>query len=278
MPEELQTTLYDLFGYLIPGFVATAALVALFWCLFQPDQPLLTVDLNWFVVILVSIAAYMLGHVVQAVANRLPWTSRPAGAKYLSDWPALDPPPADKGTPARSRLGAPRLAILRWRTSSSSLQLPAHLLDLAAHEAHVTIEVGSTGAVARPLDGKKVPTTDAQTLFEFYDEMVGQRGVPSRREIYLALEGFYRGLHVAGLLLAISLGILFIWTVLGNRPLRLTYSLPPISAPQLLFFLAISILALTLSFQRYERFQRYRVQLAVLAFLILRKTPHVPQE
>jgi hypothetical protein len=68
---DIQVTLYDIFGYLLVGLAAFASLSVLTWALVFPTarlrEPHLT-SADWFAVLVVS---YILGHLVQAVANAL---------------------------------------------------------------------------------------------------------------------------------------------------------------------------------------------------------------
>jgi len=71
LKDNLRFTLYEIFGYVIPGLPTEAALVFIYWFLFHADHPLqiatgtlLSVD---FAAVLLF--AYLLGHSVQAVAN-----------------------------------------------------------------------------------------------------------------------------------------------------------------------------------------------------------------
>lgn len=73
--SELRVTLYDLFGYLAPGLVALTGLGLFFWAVLdsglKPDGDLKAVV--WTALLLI---AYLLGHVIQAIANVTP------GLKY----------------------------------------------------------------------------------------------------------------------------------------------------------------------------------------------------
>jgi hypothetical protein len=69
MFKDLQVTLYEVFGYLIPGMVNLWALVILYWALFFPAQ-IVAVDIPtgelWVAFLVV---AYIAGHMAQAVGN-----------------------------------------------------------------------------------------------------------------------------------------------------------------------------------------------------------------
>ena len=69
MLKDIQVTLYDIFGYLFPGFLFLAAMAILFWVIFMPSVPVsfpaYTLE-NWVVI---TIGAYIAGHMLQAIAN-----------------------------------------------------------------------------------------------------------------------------------------------------------------------------------------------------------------
>jgi hypothetical protein len=71
MLKDIQVTLYDIFGYLLPGFIFLAGIAMLFWAIFMPSAPIqlstISVD-NWIVIL---VGAYIAGHMVQAIANLL---------------------------------------------------------------------------------------------------------------------------------------------------------------------------------------------------------------
>jgi hypothetical protein len=72
MFKDIQVTLYDIFGYLLPGAVVFAALTILTWSIFWPSHRLAlestipTVELVGLVV-----AMYIAGHLVQGLGNVL---------------------------------------------------------------------------------------------------------------------------------------------------------------------------------------------------------------
>jgi membrane protein implicated in regulation of membrane protease activity len=69
MFKDLQVTLYEVFGYLIPGMVNLGALAVLFWALFFPAQ-VVAFDIPtgelWVAFLVV---AYIAGHMAQGVGN-----------------------------------------------------------------------------------------------------------------------------------------------------------------------------------------------------------------
>lgn len=71
MLNNFAFTLYEVFGYLLPGGVVLAALVTLYWAVFAPQMPLSLVDLQAGMVTWVAVifASYLLGHAAQALGN-----------------------------------------------------------------------------------------------------------------------------------------------------------------------------------------------------------------
>ena len=68
--KALQVTLYDIFGYLVPGAITLAALTILYWSAFEsiPFQIKSISALEWTILAVVS---YLFGHLIQAIANHL---------------------------------------------------------------------------------------------------------------------------------------------------------------------------------------------------------------
>jgi hypothetical protein len=69
--KQIELTLYEIFGYLVPGAVFAGGIGLLFWAIFFP-QSSIEFDLKtpevW---ISFLVAAYLAGHVVQALGNQL---------------------------------------------------------------------------------------------------------------------------------------------------------------------------------------------------------------
>src|SRR5438132_6695512 len=73
MLGNLAFTLYELFGYLLPGGLVLLGLVILYWSIFVPGVPLSIATfepglVTWASLVIVS---YLLGHAVQGVSNTL---------------------------------------------------------------------------------------------------------------------------------------------------------------------------------------------------------------
>ncbi len=73
MVEKLAFTLYEVFGYLLPGSVALIGFMFLYWAVFAPTVPLGVANFqpSFLMWSLIAIASYLLGHAAQAVANRI---------------------------------------------------------------------------------------------------------------------------------------------------------------------------------------------------------------
>jgi len=71
--EKIAITLYDIFGYLIPGLAGLAALTVVFWALFFPEAaiPILAWHLGTAGYTAIAVVAYCLGHVLQAFSALL---------------------------------------------------------------------------------------------------------------------------------------------------------------------------------------------------------------
>jgi hypothetical protein len=72
MLENFALTLYELFGYLLPGGIALLGFTVLYWTLFVPQLPLGIGGFSpgvalWTGIVVVS---YVLGHAAQAVGNK----------------------------------------------------------------------------------------------------------------------------------------------------------------------------------------------------------------
>lgn len=73
MKPDIRLSVYDFLGFVFPGFVTLASLLLAWWAITQDgallEVPKVTIN-AWAVFIVVS---YFLGHLIQGVANRLPF-------------------------------------------------------------------------------------------------------------------------------------------------------------------------------------------------------------
>lgn len=87
MFKDIQVTLYDIFGYLLPGAVLLLAVALVFWTLFWPRASLnLPSTLPALAMTTMLFAAYLVGHLTQAIGNLLEKVS-PGRAKLDEEVP-----------------------------------------------------------------------------------------------------------------------------------------------------------------------------------------------
>src|SRR5262249_21614848 len=71
--EKLSFTLYEVFGYFLPGVVGVTAIAIVFWALFLPTAPVPvhTVELSKLWYFILVIVSYYGGHVLQGISRSL---------------------------------------------------------------------------------------------------------------------------------------------------------------------------------------------------------------
>ncbi len=85
--KELKLTLYDVFGYFIPGALVFVALCDFYWASFWPKVPFVIADSPLALWIAAAFAAYLFGHLGQSLGNCLSWIfpgNRKSGGLNLS--------------------------------------------------------------------------------------------------------------------------------------------------------------------------------------------------
>lgn len=223
MLNNLQATLYETFGYLLPGSVFLLGMAILFWAIYLPRMPFVPVELSLQWQLVLILLAYFVGHLNQALANLL--------AKLL---PSSETIALSKGFPG---------------------SLPDDLIKV------VRLKVSE-------MLGVELKDISPEWLFRICDETLLQRGNCSDREIYQYREGFYRGLTLSFLGLAISLTVR---AIIPGAALQIIRAVQPISIAELLFFIILALLGSWLTFRRYRRFGIYRVTHAIIGFLALQE-------
>lgn len=84
MINDLKVTLYDIFGYLLPGCIFMAGVLLLIWALIYPSQPLPLLHLPVTAWIGLGLATYVLGHVTQGLGNALSRLTPPVEEEMVS--------------------------------------------------------------------------------------------------------------------------------------------------------------------------------------------------
>jgi len=70
--KDIQVTLYDIFGYFLPGVIVVFALTILFWAMCWPRAPyVIYTDFSGPVIAIFALTAYLCGHLSQACGNFL---------------------------------------------------------------------------------------------------------------------------------------------------------------------------------------------------------------
>src|SRR5262249_8786381 len=89
MLQNVTFTLYEIFGYLLPGSIALLGLTLLYWAFVLPTPPTgaPTPQVGIGIWVAAAVASYVLGHAVQAIGNKI-WPGR--GATVFEDEPALN--------------------------------------------------------------------------------------------------------------------------------------------------------------------------------------------
>jgi uncharacterized protein YegP (UPF0339 family) len=207
--SELRVTLYDLFGYLAPGLVALTGLGLFFWAVLdpglKPDGDLKAVV--WTVLLLI---AYLLGHVVQAIAKYIPGLNFAIAENWGND-----------------KTAGKFQALIEAKLKAKGL-LPA-------------------GA-------------DEKQTYRICDVVTVQKAETSERELFTYREGFYRGISVALLIVAVGL---FARLIRGPATITLDKH-HTADRWMLLFFLVAVLVAAYLYFVRFEQFTRLKAWTVLL--------------
>jgi hypothetical protein len=168
MKLDWQFSLYDFFGFLIPGAVMFSALAIGYWGFFLPHGVLEFVPLSvegWVIVLGMS---YLCGHLAQSVTNHLPLWNSDLKISYRGkvSWWSRDCP----STEAESEQQAKDLLALMLKS-----------------------------------DWPKKP--DSKSAIDLCDRFLVQAGKTGDREMYQHRRGFYRGISFAYLALSVALFI-----------------------------------------------------------------------
>jgi len=246
MFKETKVTLYDVFGYLLPGAVFVAALAIVVWAVHFPDEPLsfsLPGAEAWVIILAI---AYIAGHMVQGLSNQiltfLAWPGKRLRAwKRTNSWHWLQ--------------------RHRWFSSNEHI----HLAE-GAHERLPAEFLNVARAKAVALSGVPAQAINDEWLFRICDEALVQRGSLGDREIFVYREGFYRGLCFALVAFAVAIAVRMAH---GETAISLASGARKVGWDFLAFFLATCLVFIYLSYQRFRRFGRYRVSQAILAFLVM---------
>lgn len=223
--KSFQFTLYEIFGYCIPGIAAFVGLYLVFWRVFlAPHQDWRGLSTGgWWALLVI---AYILGHFVQSLAN----------TKF-----------DESKRKEKVRLFAGFSVAVRSQMK------------------HVA------GAAAGKDSGTDL---DAETVFEVAKSRLLQHGKAETREIYIYREGFYRGMALALLVLAVGFLVRFV-----PDGAKFHAAGVGINASGPVFF-ANAIVAVLMShffYERYKRFLGYRIKFIYYSLLTVEHPVAVSQ-
>jgi hypothetical protein len=239
-------TLYELFGYLVPGCVALIGIVITYWSLFVPKVPLNFTtyrpgSVTW---IAVAFFAYLLGHALQGLTNPL-W-------KQI-EYEALFP------------------------TGKSDAWLGRRAVELAAKIAAASADefapIDEQQRIDKRLavdEAKKINGNRARWTFRVLDGYNLQFAKPGDREIFVYREGFYRATSVSLFILVLAL---LLRASIPGASVTFAWGVFYISITQLLLTALLLCAVARIFVSRFRRFADYRVTHTVLSVLVLDKLP-----
>ncbi len=244
--KEIQFTLYEVFGYLLPGIVLCAGLGLVFWAIYFP-QAVIDFDLKTVEVWVTFLAfGYVAGHVAQALGNKLVKQFGSAEQKIITDPNAF---PAELVKACRAKI-----ATILAADTQQGLVL-ADRIDTAE------------------------PTKDLPPLwlFRFCDDAVLRSGKLGEREVYIYREGFYRGTFIGFVVLTVGMMAFAFRLWFGTESGTARIGFVEVTGWRVVYFAAITAFAARFLWTRYWRFAEYRVSQALIGFLTIKeKTEEKP--
>ncbi len=239
MIKNLQITLYEVFGYFLPGVVALCAVLLGVWVVFRPSVVLVVRSTPIELWALAAASCYFLGHAMHALAGVF---GQPENTSYRAP---------EKVTSFGS--------ALRWiigSTANKPVWFHNEVIDSARQRAASAVGVSSEHM------------TD-ELLFSFCDETLSQKGEIGDREIYQYRGGFYKSMSMSLLLLVPVL------VVCSIRPeLTVQYDggcLRP-TATQYVSATAGMLVVFVSYIRKFCWFAQHRARRAVLGFLVVNET------
>ncbi len=94
MVENIRVTLYDIFGFFVPGAVLLVAAFIALWSIYLPQAPLSSFDVTTWASVLFLLLAYVAGHLAQALGNQVERVSSSAEDRVLAGPSAGALPPS----------------------------------------------------------------------------------------------------------------------------------------------------------------------------------------
>lgn len=242
--KELNITLYEIFGYVLPGAIATLA-VSLFYYIFTVSgTEVVLPQMSKTFAALIGIIAYFSGHIVQTLGN----------IAYRNMYKAEDVLLETKDNEERLGWFLSLERCIDSKFFGNHNRLPKDLLQ------SIAISLSDIYKIAPD-------AISGGTMYKLCDAYVLQNGNVSEREVYTYREGFYRGLSISCFMLVFAtLCMCFL------KPMTLiwinTFSIE-IRLKDFLFVFLLASIGSILFYYRYKRFYNYRIVIAVTSFVAL---------
>jgi hypothetical protein len=199
MLNNLKITLYDLFGYFLPGIPAALGIVILFWTICRPNGMHISATPPTSIWIAFGVAAYFLGHVVEFIGSVLYgdyWeTCRPTYSKLFVRDVAED-----------SIKESLTQRIVRWirlflNSSNWDLNSPRNFSDSLSTFSDLLRKATKQAAEQLGRTPERVPI---DWLFQLLSKRPSTDD-SEKRALFTYREGFYRGSSLSVLFLALCL-------------------------------------------------------------------------
>ncbi|QNF31217.1 hypothetical protein HUW51_00225 (plasmid) [Adhaeribacter swui] len=233
---EIRASLYDIFGYLLPGLVGVVAIRLLAWVIIYPDHILNITPLsNSIFLFAIGLVSYIVGHFIHAVGNWLPITK------------------------------SVKLDAYQNHTSRSSLNFIGRYLDQYKLSQETITLINE--ALSRKF-GSEYLKLNNDEKFNLIDEYRILSEKENEREIFTYREGFYRGMVISLLFLWIAIGFSLFYknfaVTTGNVLFAIHHN------ERMFMFLATPV-GIIGFWRRMVRFSSYRLRSAISLFLVLSK-------
>lgn len=224
--KDFEITLYDIFGYFIPGCVGLIAVYLIAWRIVLPaNQDWSTLStLGWAIV---AGVAYVMGHALQALSDVLYGVRWSKPEKRILEKKCIDP--------------------LKDKMKSA--------LHKAEWANNLSIKEDNSQNIL---------------LYEIVDQYIRQHGKTKSRDMYRYREGFYKGLSVGFILLAVGAVVHMTGGQTTINALGISMTL---TTQRMAFISALSVIIAILTWCRYRKFVEYRVKNCLYSFLTIAKLP-----
>ena len=250
MLGDLRASVYDLFGYFVPGSLGLVGVILVFWSTCHRtdagdlSQASSAVVLTGFIVV-----AYVLGHLLQAVGNLLGYFNRVSEKTLL-------------GEAAQAEPAAERTARLTWGKSLSLwLTTPGPPPDGPLSAALL----GTVNGELKKHFRQRTPHLSVREKYGFIDEARSWAPREGEREVYIYREGFNRGMAVASALLGCA--FLIRGATAPESCFLLDFNEQCFGRVETAVVGVLFLLCVPTFRRRMERFARYRVERAIMLWL-----------